>query len=127
MKVFIGGYRSGKTTQLLKLAKENKGIYIASTMKLAREAGKHYNLEDWQMSSHICLLEGRLRNNKHPIYIDDLEMLITGLASYNQIAAGSLWIGGGEESFCVEAYKTSYHPKKLWTKRRLDDGETKKD
>ena len=68
---------SGKTSRLMLLAKENKGILVCSNPNAMREKSKAYGLIGFDIVSYQDFVRSNLPNDSgyppKPIFIDELE------------------------------------------------------
>ena len=79
----IDNKSSGKTHQLMEIAKANNAVFVCSNPR-AMEAKAHaYGITGINFISYYDYLNSMRGENQHPVVIDELEMFLKYLITYN--------------------------------------------
>lgn len=71
----INGRSTGKTLQLMLLAKENNAMFACSNPSAMREKAYNYNLTGINFIPYNALFSGEIEDNE-PIVIDEIELFV---------------------------------------------------
>ena len=80
MHHIIDGRGSGKTSQLMLLAKENGGCIVCSNPDAMRYKASRYGVVGLDFASYGELLNGNLTGSHQPLYIDELDGFLKALS-----------------------------------------------
>ena len=72
----IDGRGTGKTGRLFLLAKENGGVIVCGQPRAMKAKAEAYGIVGLDFYSYGDFFNGKLRGDRRPVYIDELECLL---------------------------------------------------
>ena len=79
----INNRATGKTSNLMLIAKENKADFVCNNPHAMQTKAHAYGITDINFISYYDYLNSMRGENQHPVVIDELEMFLKYLITYN--------------------------------------------